>query len=131
MVRDYSSDGNWCFEWLHIFWIKGRKISLKLQSTSSPSTNYNISKRICSENKICAFIGEFLKYKYFDTSNNFETIVIIEFKEKVNEGNIKFFVDGFGNKSLTCNLNLKTGIETHSQYDTKDFLVSLNQSRWK
>ena len=119
LIGDYSSDGNWCFEWTAYVLDQGiENFPESTKSSSSSTSTSNLSERICTENKICVFPGEFLKYKNWDTYDNFEEIAVMEFKEKVNEDNIKFFADGFGSKPLTYNLNLKTGMETHFQYDT-------------
>ncbi len=117
MIGDYSSDGNWCFEWTAYVLDQGvENFPQSTQGTTTPSSTHNVSERVCSENKICAIPGDYLKYKNFDTFDDFEEIAIVEFKEKVNENTIKFFSDGFGSKPLTYNLNLKTGIETHDEY---------------
>jgi len=117
MIGDYSRDGNWCFEWTAYVLDQGvENFPESTKSTSSSSINYNLSERICTENKICAFPGEYLKYLNSDTYDGFEEIAIVEFKEKINDSTIRVFVDGFGSKPLTYNWNLKTGIETQDEY---------------
>ena len=118
MIGDYSRDGNWCFEWTAYVLDQGvENFPESTKSTSSSSINYNLSERICTENKICAFPGEYLKYLNSDTYDDFEEIAIVEFKEKINDSTIRVFVDGFGSKPLTYNWNLKTGMETQDEYE--------------
>ena len=119
LIGDYSRDGNWCFEWTAYVLDQGvENFPQSTQGTGSTSIANPQSERICAENKICAFPGEFLKYKTWDTHEDFgfQEIAVVEFKEKINNDNIRFFSDGFGSKPLTYNLNLKTGIETHDEY---------------
>jgi len=117
MIGDYSRDGNWCLEWTAYVLDQGiENFPESTQGTSSTSNVNPLSERICTENKICAFPGEYLKYLNSDTYDGFEEIAIIEFKEKINDNTIRVFIDGFGSKPLTYNLNLKTGIETHNEY---------------
>ncbi len=117
MVGDYTSDGNWCFEWTAYVLDQGvENFPESTKSSSSTSNTYNLSERICAENKICVFTGEFLKYQNSDTYDNFSEIAIVEFKNKIDTNSIRFFSNGFGNKPLTYNLNLNTGIETHDKY---------------
>jgi len=75
--------------------------------------------RNCKENQICAFPGDYLRYKNTDTWDDFSEIAIVEFKEKISDRTIRVFIDGFGSDPLTYNLDLKTGIETNSQYDVR------------
>jgi len=117
MIGDYSRDGNWCFEWTAYVLDQGvENFPESTKNTSSTSNTYNLSERICTENKICAFPGEFLKYQNTDTYDDFSEIATIEFKNKINTNSIQFFSNGFGSKPLTYNLNLNTGIETHDEY---------------
>ncbi len=113
----YSRDGNWCMEWTA--YVLDQGIENFPESTSGASTTSNVnnlSERMCVANKICAFPGEFLKYENADSYDDFSEIATVEFKEKINENYINVFIDGFGSKPLTYKLNLRTGIETHSQY---------------
>jgi len=117
LIGDTSRDGNWCYEWVAYVLDQGiENFPQSTKSTSSASTTSNLSERACTENKLCAFPGEFLKYRNYDTYDDFEEIAIVEFKEKINDNTIRVFIDGFGSKPLTYNLNLKTGIETHDEY---------------
>ena len=121
MVGDYSSDGNWCFEWTAYVLDQGvENFPQSTQGTTTSTSTHNVSERVCDENKLCAVTGDYLKYKNFDTFDDFEEIAIVEFKGKINENTIKFFSDGFGSKPLTYNLNLKTGMETHDEYTNVD-----------
>jgi len=81
-----------------------------------PLTIPATAERNCVENLICAFPGDFLKYKNTDSFDDFSEIAIVEFKEKTNDYTIRVFIDGFGTKPLTYDLNLNTGIETHDEY---------------
>ena len=116
LAGDYSSDGNWCMEWMAYVLDQGVENFAESTESTSSSSSYNLSERTCTENKICAFPGDFIKYKNWDTFDNFEEIAIVEFKEKINDNTIKVFVDGFGSKPLTYILDLRTGIETNAQY---------------
>jgi hypothetical protein len=119
LIGDYSRDGNWCFEWTAYVLDQGvENFPESTKSTSSKQTTYNLTERICTENKICVFPGEFLKYKNTDTYDDFSEIATIEFKNKINSNSIQFFSNGFGSKPLTYNLNLNTGIETHDEYSS-------------
>lgn len=117
IVGDYSRDGDWCFEWTAYVLDQGvENFPQSTQGSTTSSIKHNISERVCQENKLCVVPGDYLKYKSWDTFDNFEEIAIVEFKEKTNDNTIRVFVDGFGSKPLTYNLNLKTGIETHNEY---------------
>ncbi len=119
LIGDYSTDGNWCFEWTA--YVLDQGVENFPESTKSIYTpkisEHFLSERECVENKICVFTGEFLKYKSWDTFSDFEEIAVVEFKEKIDNDSIRFFAEGFGSKPLTYNLNLKTGIEIHSEYN--------------
>ena len=113
----YSRDGNWCMEWTAYVLDQGiENFPESTKSGSSTSNTNPLSERVCSANKLCAFPGEFLKYENADSYDDFSEIATVEFKEKINENYINVFIDGFGSKPLTYKLNLRTGIETHSQY---------------
>ena len=117
LIGDYSRDGDWCLEWTAYVLDQGvENFPQSTQGTGYTSIANPQSERNCVENKICAFPGEYLRYKVWDSFDNFEEIAVVEFKEKINSDNIRFFSDGFGSKPLTYNLNLKTGIETHDEY---------------
>jgi plastocyanin len=112
-----SRDGNWCMEWVAYVLDQGiENFPESTKEVSSKSKPNPLSERVCSPNKLCAFPGEYLRYKNTDTYDDFSEIAIVDFKEKVNDDNIRVFIDGWGSKPLTYNLNLKTGVETHSEY---------------
>jgi len=114
---DYSRDANWCMEWMAYVLDQGvENFPQSTQGTISSSVTHSVSQRVCEENKLCAVSGDYLKYRTWDTYDESSEIAIVEFKEKINEDIIRVFVDGFGSKPLTYNLNLKTGIETHDEY---------------
>ena len=117
MIGSYSRDGDWCLEWTtHVLDQGVENFPQSTQGTASSSISHNVSERKCIENKICTVPRDYLKYKNWDTLDDFSEISIVEFKEKINDNTVRVFVDGFGNKPLTYNLNLKTGIETHDEY---------------
>lgn len=72
--------------------------------------------RNCKENQICAFPGEYLRYRNTDSYDGFSEIAIVNFKEKISDRTIRVFVDGFGSKPLTYELNTKTGQEKNAQF---------------
>jgi len=120
IIGETTRDGNWCFEWVTYVVDQGiENFPQSAESTSSTSSTLNLSERVCTKNQICAFPGDYLRYKNTDTWDGFSEIAIVEFKEKISDRTIRVFIDGFGSKPLTYNLDLKTGIETNSQYDLR------------
>jgi len=117
VTGDLSDDADWCLEWMAYVLDQGIENFPESATGISSTSNVNpLSERVCTENKLCAFPGEFLKYKNTDSFDDFSEIAIVEFKEKTNDDTIRVFIDGFGTKPLTYDLNLNTGIETHDEY---------------
>jgi len=92
------------------------------ESSTTQEQNKNLqiketkNLRNCKENQICAFPGEYLRYRNTDSYDGFSEIAVVNFKEKISDRTIRVFVDGFGSKPLTYELNTKTGQEKNAQF---------------